>query len=169
MWLRLASWKNQSQSQCLKALAEVFKERFEEGCMNWMNCSSLHRVFFLSLSYPSLDMTSAVQLLSLFQSLNSLQNWVVVLKERHYLLKEHCRDWRQKLRYPQCFPPALRSSSIRGCHMRGKGRLTCHAAFSAYSSIGADGSFNRVVTDENVSMQQSKACCVHCSQNSVYR
>ncbi|GAA6223957.1 uncharacterized [Lates japonicus] len=48
-------------------------------------------------------------------------------KKRHYLLKEHCRD-RDKLSHHQRFPPAFRSSSIRGGHMQGKGHLTCHAA-----------------------------------------
>lgn len=53
---------------CLKALGYLFKKK---RLQEYMNYSSLRRVLFSSLSDPSLDVTCAVLLLSLFQSLNS--------------------------------------------------------------------------------------------------
>lgn len=117
-----------------------------------MNYSSFHRLLFSSLSDPFLDVTSAVRLLSLFQSLNSekrLQNVIDALKKRHYTCwKEHCRDWR-KLSHPQHFPLAFRSSSIRSGYMRGRRSHDTPCSISASSFIGAVGSFDRVATDED--------------------
>lgn len=70
---------------------------------------------------------------------------------------------------PSAFPTSPQIKLNKRMSHAGQRSFDMPCCISASSSIGADGSFNTVVTDEGVSMQQSKACCVHCSQNSVYR
>lgn len=55
-------------------------------------------------------------------------------KKRHYLLKEHCRDW-GKLSHPQRSPPAFTSSSIRGGYMQGKGYEVIWHAMQHFSLL----------------------------------
>lgn len=60
-------------------------------------------------------------------------------------------------------PMAFGSNSIRRGYMQGKGlEAVWHAMQHFPSAMGAAGSFNRVVTDEDVTMQQCQACCVIC-------
>lgn len=144
-----------------------------------MDYSSLHRVLFSSVSYPCLDVTSAVLLLSLFQSLNAgkrLQNRIVVLRKKALPAEGAPQGTERELSHPRRpVPPPHRPSDqtqLRGGRMQ-RARVTrsrgMPCSTPAPSFIGAAGSFNRVVTGEDVSTRQSQACCVHCSQYSVYR
>lgn len=168
MWVRLASWRNQSMSCVSRHWEASLKKRWKE----YMNYSSLYRVLFSSLSYLlGCDFCSPTTVsVPVTEFWKETSEWNQSLKKRHYLLKatqQHCRDW-GKLSYPQRFPLAFRSSSISGGHMQGKGYEVIWHAMQHFRfllhTVGADGALNRVVTDEDVSMQQSQACCMHCSQ-----
>lgn len=152
--MRLARWRNQSQSPCLKALGGVFKKRDDKSI--WI-IPLIHRVLFLSLSYPSLDVTSAVLLLSLLQSLSCgkrLHNWIVVLEKRHYTYWGRTAGGRGELSHPQRpVPPTI--LQIKLDYMQGKGcEVTWHAMqhFSSLRHTSSRIIHNRVAADEDVSM-----------------
>lgn len=167
MWVRLARWRNQSQSPCLKALGGVFKkERWQE----YMNNSSHPQSPLLKLisSILGCDFCSPTTL-SLCSS-----HWAV---ERDFTTEslfwrkgtipiEGAGGWGE-LSHPQrpvLPPPSFRSNSIKGGYMQGKGCEVTWHAMQLPSSYG-----------QSDHSQQGggrwgcvDACGVHCSQCSVY-
>lgn len=174
MWVRLAFLEESKPVPRLKALGGVFTKRMTSVYELFLPPQSplshaylIHPLMWLPQSYHSL------------RSSHWTVEWdfrkrIVVLKKRHNLLKEAPRGPEALLSHPSAFPHgAFRSNSIRWGHMQGKGYEVMWHAMQHFSFLHHVCSRvihkNRAATDEDVSMQRSQACIVHCSQYSVYR
>lgn len=110
-----------------------------------MNYSSVHRVLFSCLSYPSLDVT-----FSTIVSVPVTERQKETLQVNHRFEEKGTTCWRRTAGTEahhhtlSCPLLAFRSGTIRGGHMQGKGHVACHAASSFIGAVNSGDRWRRI-------------------------